>query len=372
MNNIFHGERLRQVRIIRDMSLNDVAQQLYASKQYIHQLEMNIQKPNEMFVQALADVFEIKPSFFYRNYENRIYEGECYFRKAKSTPTHIKEKAVHCAALLEDYIVFIENEFDLPEVQFDLQQFDFQIDDYKQYTNSDIEKLTEQVRLKFGLGLDRPIDNMVRVLENNGVIVTYFRPLLDKIDAFSINRVRPIVIRNSEKENVCRQRFDLAHECGHLILHKFSEMEIEDPLKEEQANRFASAFLLPRTAFIREFAPAFGRYINWNYLFELKKRWKVSFAAIIRRAYDLGLIDAIKYRSAYIYLRKTGQMKTEKGDNLLSLEQVELLPEITSELLKNFKKSLDYFLENVGFSYDLLGAVTNFNFSSILDCNQFS
>ncbi len=363
MTNEFCGERLRQLRIIRDMSLSDVAGLVSNSKQYIHQIEGGAQ-PTEMMVEALATALNVQPRYFYRPYENRVYEGECYFRKAKSTPVNLREKAVHCAALLEDYIGFVEEEFDLP-----LNGFNYQPDDYRSCGNSDIELLAERLRNEWGLGLDRPIDSMIRVLENQGAVVTHFASLSDKIDAFSINRERPIVIRNPFKDNACRQRFDLAHECGHLALHKFSDMESDDPLKEEQAHRFAGAFLLPRSAFFKEFQSVFSKHINWSALLELKKRWKVSFALMIHRAYDLGMIDALKYRSAYIHLRKTGQTKKEWGDDELTLEELYLLPEITKTLLADYKNTFDNFINENGMSYNLLGEIVDFKFSSVLDQN---
>lgn len=57
------------------------------------------------------------------------------------------------------------------------------------------------------------------MVENQGAIVTTFDGVSDKVDALSINRKYPIIIRNTAKESVCRMRFDIAHECGHLIMH---------------------------------------------------------------------------------------------------------------------------------------------------------
>lgn len=359
MNKNFYGERLHQLRIINNMALNDLGDKIGTSKQYVYQLETNVQKPNDLLVACLSQVLHVLPSFFTRSYDNRVEEGQCYFRKAKTTPDGEKEKVRHCAALLEDYVHFIETEFDLPPINFDGKEAQ---------SNEEIEKAADAARMHWGLGLDRPIDDMSRTLENAGAIITYFKSLSDKVDAFSINRVRPIVIRNPAKDNACRQRFDLAHECGHLILHKFNEFIPEDELKEEQANRFASAFLLPRVGFMQEFYPAFQGYrINWSLLLKLKKRWKVSFGAMIRRAYDLDIIDPLKYRSAYVYLRKTGQIKTEIGDEDIPLETATLLPSITKELLDNYRNNLTQFIIDRGMSFSLLSEATAYPFSSVLD-----
>jgi hypothetical protein len=107
-------------------------------------------------------------------------------------------------------------------------------------------------------------------------------------------------------------------------------VETGDKVTEDQAHRFASAFLFPRAAFIREFPR--GRTINWAALFKLKLRWKVAVRAIIRRAFDLQMIDAAQYRTGNIQLVKTGQAKVERYDDQLPLEQPELLDGAISAL----------------------------------------
>src|SRR5205823_2097945 len=85
---------------------------------------------------------------------------------------------------------------------------------------------------------------------------------------------------------------------GHLVMHPGIETgSIET---ERQADRFASAFLMPRKAFSREFL--MGDPADWKHIFAIKRRWQASAGAIIRRAFDLGLVDAVRYRKAYKYM----------------------------------------------------------------------
>lgn len=361
MSEGFIGDRLRQLRLINEKSLQDVGEAIATTKQYIQQIEAGLQKPTEITQNALADYFGVSKSFFTQQY-NHIYETECNFRKAKSTPVNVKEKAQQYASLLEEYIKFLdEDEFDLPTISFLKEDID-----YKNLSALNIEELAEKLRREWGLDVETPIDDMTKALENAGAIVTYFKELSDKVDAFSISRNRPLVIRNNEKYNGCRLRFDLAHECGHLVLHKCSDNAEDIELKEEQANRFASAFLLPRKGFFQEFYSVFaGMSINWRKMAELKKRWKVSFASMIHRAYDLNIIDAVKYRSAYIYLRKSGQSKTEQGDAYINIETSSLLENMTQDLIKNDIEDLATFIRNKGWSADLFAKVMSFNVDKV-------
>ncbi|WP_375167543.1 ImmA/IrrE family metallo-endopeptidase [Bradyrhizobium sp. CCGUVB4N] len=52
---------------------------------------------------------------------------------------------------------------------------------------------------------------------------------------------------------------------------------------EQQAHRFAGPFLLPREAFRFEVTPP-----TLDYFCALKKRWGMSIATMIYRAFDLG------------------------------------------------------------------------------------
>ncbi len=70
-----------------------------------------------------------------------------------------------------------------------------------------------------------------------------------------------------------RQRFTLAHELGHIVMH-----EAPNPEMEEQANAFASFFLVPRTDLRYSIA---GRRIDISLLGALKREWRVSMAALL-------------------------------------------------------------------------------------------
>ena len=71
--------------------------------------------------------------------------------------------------------------------------------------------------------------------------------------------------------------------------------------REQQANEFAAALLLPREPFIRDI----GNYADkLPYYIELKKKWKVSIAAMIMRARKLELISYERYQLICCLMRK--------------------------------------------------------------------
>lgn len=308
------GEQLRLARLAHGYSLEEVGERVGATRQFIHQLETGARSASDDLVAALADELGVTPSFLAELIPSTVRPEQCHFRGHITRPASVTSQVLARGTLLDKFVGAIEEHLDLPEVRFP---------DLPASSAEEIEQAAEEARRYWGLGTTGPIISMMRVVENAGAVVTYFGGLSERVDAFSMDRRRPVIVRSSLKESLCRQRFDFAHECGHLIMHR--GIQTGDRITEDQAHRFASAFLFPRGAVLREFPR--GRTINWRSLFELKLRWKMSVRALIRRGYDLGLISPAQYRTANIHLVKTGQAKIETydGDGTLPIEQPELL-----------------------------------------------
>lgn len=337
MQTDFSGERLRLARLARCFTLDDLGQKVAATRQYLHQLENGAKVATDEMEAALADALGVTYSFFRQANLSPVQPEQCHFRKQASTPISVSSQVLARGTIIDQFLEVLDGELKLPTVDFP---------DIPVETALDIEKAAEICRIRWGLGLTGPITSMMRVVENAGAVVTYFDGISERVDAFSMDRPRPLIIRNEAKPAACRLRFDLAHECGHLVMHR--GVQTGDKDSEAQANRFASAFLLPRTAFAREFPQGYN--LNWKAIFELKARWKVSARAIIRRAYDLSLITADKYRSGNIHLNKTGQSKIEKLDDVLEAEQPELLVNALSLLERRCPEKLIKISQIVGIS----------------------
>lgn len=105
-----------------------------------------------------------------------------------------------------------------------------------------------------------------------------------------------------------RQRFTIAHEIGHYILHKedqelFIDKEYAATFRRDessasgtnyheiQANRFAAALLMPRELVISEFENLAFDLGGEETLLELAKRFGVSAQAMSIRLSGLGLLE---------------------------------------------------------------------------------
>lgn len=319
----FYGEKLRLARIFNGFTLAELGEKVSISRQYVQKLEVDHStNPSDDLIEALSEVLNVFPPFFNTPVRKEVREERCHFRKRKTTPLHMKNKALACGTIFNSLISFFEAQLELPT--YDIQEQNVS-------SRGDIERAAEKFRLHWQLHLDRPIHNVVRVIEKAGGVVTSFKDISDKIDAFSYIHNRPVVVRVPLKGSTSRTRFDLAHELGHIVLHQGADDDTDDKL-EEQANQFASSFLLPRVSFLREFPKSVR--ISWERLIQFKKRWGVSLQAIIYRAYELGLLSATQYRSAHVYISRKGWRKNEPAEDCIDIEPSEIVPKCFN-LLEN-------------------------------------
>ena len=162
-----------------------------------------------------------------------------------------------------------------------------------------------------------PLDSVVTLVEQTGALVTYrdlVAPVpLDSgaesvpVDAVSCSPVGedPLVLLNVGTPAE-RQRFTLAHELGHMVMH-----QIPHPEQEKQANSFASELLMP-ARHVR--ADLESGPLTVSRLLELKKHWKVSMWALLRRAHTLGVLSDWQYRTLAVEMSSLGYRTTEPGE----------------------------------------------------------
>ena len=155
----------------------------------------------------------------------------------------------------------------------------------------DAEKLAEEVRGKWDLGLD-PIPNMTELMEEKGLKVLTV-PLPERVSGFTCLVKRPEeqadlpVIVVNDRFPLERRRLTLAHELAHRLIDTDS---LSDRDEEKAANVFAGAFLVPRDHLRREV----GKHRNalgYNELIELKRLYRVSGAALLVRLRQLDVIS---------------------------------------------------------------------------------
>jgi Zn-dependent peptidase ImmA (M78 family)/DNA-binding XRE family transcriptional regulator len=312
MEHEFQGARLRLARVLCGLTQTALAQQVNVTAAFISQAEAGHRNPGAELLSALGHVLGFRDRFFFAPIKpsNDLREDMVHFRKRASTAASLRARMLAHATLISEVLECLEEAVELPA---------YRVPEIRITCDQDVERAAERLRMEWGLGIDRPIDNVVRAAENHGVIVTKFVSNSLKVDAFCWHGRRGVIALTADKDNGARSRMDTSHELGHLVMHH-GEQPGADGV-ETQANKFAGAFLMPRAGFAREFPR--GR-INFDVVLALKSRWKVSAAAIVRRAHELGLIDPVEYHRAYKFMNWKGWHKKEPVD--ITDEEPELVP----------------------------------------------
>lgn len=130
------------------------------------------------------------------------------------------------------------------------------------------------------------INNLTQVLEEHGLFLINFDFNTDRVDGMSIlaNSKFPIVFSNKRSLGD-RQRFTLAYELGHLVMHLQTNPSFTRDISHE-ANEFAAEFLMPE----KDIKADFKDGVTLNILADLKRKWKLSMQALLYRANDIGII----------------------------------------------------------------------------------
>jgi Zn-dependent peptidase ImmA (M78 family)/transcriptional regulator with XRE-family HTH domain len=158
-------------------------------------------------------------------------------------------------------------------------------------------------RERLGVGNTDPLPNIFRLLEENGVRIFISKipnPLLFGLSAFS-KRYGPCMLVNSET-TIERQIFTLAHEYGHLVMHRacyrnLAPSEEQDSDFEEMAHTFAGRFLVPDAGLRDYILKRVGkRKISIEDVVSCKHYFRVSLKVIVRRLLQSELISTAEHK----------------------------------------------------------------------------
>ncbi|HEV8177976.1 MAG TPA: ImmA/IrrE family metallo-endopeptidase, partial [Gemmatimonadales bacterium] len=174
-----------------------------------------------------------------------------------------------------------------------------------------------------------PIPNFVELLERAGVVVVpcdFGAPEMDAIGMRGPD-LPPMMFVNSALP-VDRMRFTVAHELGHLIMHALPREDME-----READRFAAELLMPEADIKSQL-----RNVTLELLATLKRVWRTSMGALVRRAYTLKTISAAAYQRMMKTFSANGWRRREPAELDLSPEP----PTIITQLIKFHQDDLGY------------------------------
>ena len=308
------GERVRLAREYLAMTQKHLAEAAEVTQSAISQIEKGGPVSDET-LRRIGQATGYSKEFFRRGPLPALPELSLRYRKrATSRVSDSRRLRAHCRQGLE-LVTELEQQAELPTVT--IKPTHDEVDDEQ------IEKLAVSVRQQLGIGADDPVPNLMRAVERSGVIVFGGAVDFNKHDAASAWPSypfgRPIVCYARGKPGD-RQRLSIAHEIGHLVLHQMRS--VDDARAEAEAFRFGAALLIPSQAAAEAIEPPVTlRSLAWA-----KSKWGISIQALIRRGYDLRIIDSRRYQSLMKQLSARGWRKEEPVE--VPAEQPALLPKM--------------------------------------------
>ena len=232
------GKRLKLARAASGLSLRHLAARIdnRVSAQQIGKYERDEDVPGSAALIALSHVLGVSVDYL-AGHEELMLEGVEFRKKhitSKKEQSHIQAQALH---LIERYLM-VEEILGLPSAEWD-KPWEAP---YPVVEMGEADRAAQFLREHWNLGID-PILNLVELLEERGIKVLVVDSE-ENIDGLAA-RVRrshgepvPVIVtrRGTPGE---RQRFNLAHELGHLVM----EVKGDQKFCEKAAHRFAGAFL---------------------------------------------------------------------------------------------------------------------------------
>ncbi|HEC2170361.1 TPA: XRE family transcriptional regulator [Staphylococcus delphini] len=325
---MFKGKNLKALRMIEGCSRKSLADVLQVSEQAVWQYEVQNKMPEIKTIYTLAKWFGVKASFFF-SFQEVLFKGDvverhtiaCRYQRHCSSTKILSQnhaQANFYAQLTRHLSGYVKQPH--PPILTLVSQID-------RYFSQNIEarariQLIANDAREMILG-DQSNHQLLLALEKFGVYI-YEKDLTDDADAYSFwsKYQVPFIILSNNKGVAVRRHFDLAHELGHLLLHRQVEFDMlshEDFQRiEKEADIFAAEFLLPEKQFIASFNQV-KKKSNPDHFVMLKERWYVSIQAMAMRAFYLGLISDTQYRYFWSLINKKGYKKREPLDTEIKL-----------------------------------------------------
>lgn len=317
------GGRLRLLRQARGMSLDSLVAKLggIVSKQAISKYERGLSQPSRKVLTRLAQALDVKTSSLWT--KPRISVDFIAYRRGSGLLENEQDRV---RSLVTE---ILEDRTNLQELIGGSLVSEIPVQSRKIKKAEDTEDVANEIRRKWMLGMD-PIASVTGVLEEHNVFVIEIEAKegFDGISAVARDenkKVKAAAVVSRRGVSGCRQRLNLLHELGHLILRVPKEVD-----EEGAAFRFGAAFLAPYEVVYKEI----GRkrsLVSLEELMLLKKKFGLSLQAIVYRLKELGIINQSYYGEWFTFINKQGWKKQEPE---------ELEPETSQWLRKNLLRAV--------------------------------
>lgn len=313
-----NGSIAKEIRLAHGLTQKEFAKIFRIPQPFLSEIERGKKPAPELFLARLKREFHLPPELLHA--ESSPYSaGDLNFR-TKSISVAIQEAARITFSWTERAI-----RQNLQAPKYENLEVEGLGDRESPLPLEVIEDIAQETRQALGIEKRGVVTNVTRAMERKGIAVTLLENSavdLSAIDGISSPKPdgRP-VITVTEQQAGDRVRFTRAHELGHIVLHQALRPN-KEAVRETEAHMFAGAFLFPEADARKELVPT----LTPAGFAQVKARYGVSISALIRRAYDLDIINSDRYRSLMIQISSRGWRTSEPVE--IPVETLKLVPSV--------------------------------------------
>lgn len=325
---IFNTKLLLLARGYRRRSQAEVANRAGLTQGHYSRIENGLLSdgPSREHVEKIAYALEFPPDFFYQEdgleglplsvhpmNRKKASVGE---RDLRQIHSELNIRLIH----LRRYLRAVDIDPELPRPFIDVDE------------GGGPQVIAQKLRAAWSVS-DGPIGNLIDLCERAGILVVLceFDGQVDGV-TLNVRDLPPCIFLNSQVP-ADRLRSSLAHELGHVVMHRIPTDTIE-----EEANAFAGELLLPEKGLKRA---VIGHRVTTDWLARQKAYWRVSMGFILYRLGFLGLIK--QHQSQYLWKKMSamGWRTREPQSTDFPAEKPTLFPEIVRVHAEDLGYGLD-------------------------------
>ena len=308
------GDVILVLRRAADITQEDLASQLGITQAALSRYENDLRDPDDDTLESLSRSLGVTSNLLRHEFRMQgAIAADTHMRRQKtSRPSDWKrvEARLNMLRMHSSYL--------LDRAPLRPRNHVIQIDPQEHSPGEAAAMLRNAWRMPIG-----PVRNLIRWIESAGIIVVEEDFGTQRIDGMSQWAGDHAIILLNTALPTDRKRLTAAHELGHLVMHnRYADIDME-----EQANQFASEFLMP-SHIIR---PQLSN-LTLGKLSDLKTEWGVPMQAIFEHSYRIGRVTAEDRQKFYRQLNSRGWKTREPGSDLLPPETPELAASIGKRL----------------------------------------
>jgi len=299
------GFNVKRIRAARDIGQEELAKLAGVSRSGLQQIEKGAVTPNLSTLKQIAEALNVQLWDLVQE-SPRLTAVRFRSKKKMRTRENILAKV---ASWLRDYndledLLGEKLEYKLKDLEEQLQGVPYEKRPHE---------AAMMARKALGLEDDEVVLDVCGLLESAGIKM--FPLDVNTEDFFGLAVAREsggpaIAVNCSNRLPVERWIFTAAQELGHLLLHKGSfgadqDQEVQE--QEDEANSFASHFLMPDAAFAKQFRYAYGCDLL-DAVFKMKRLFLVSYKTVLIRLQEMGMVNrSVWGRFSARYKRRYGK-----------------------------------------------------------------